>query len=83
MHNLDIQENNKIEMVGDQEGNKTVMFNPHEKAQLLGKRKKRTYISPEERRIERKRKKEECIELTIDEKRADEADELKPILKRY
>ena len=41
---------------------------------LLGKRKKRTYQSPQERRVERKRKKEEYIELTLDEKRADEAD---------
>ena len=59
------------------------MINPHEEAELLGKRKKRTYISSEERRLERKRKKEECIELTLDEKRSDETDNLKPILKKY
>ncbi len=59
------------------------MVNPHDEAQLLGKRKKRTFLSPEERRRERKRKKEECIELTLDEKRADEADELKPVLQKY
>jgi len=59
------------------------LINPHEEASLLGKRKKRTYISPEERRRERKRKKEECIELTLDEKRADEADDIKSILKKY
>ncbi len=32
MHNLDIQEENKFERVGDNEGNETIMVNPHEEA---------------------------------------------------
>jgi len=48
VHNLDIkkEETNKIERVGDQDGNETILINPHEETPLLGKRKKRTYISP-------------------------------------
>ncbi len=80
VHNIDTQENNKIERFGDQEGNETILINPHEEAPLLGKRKKK---NNKERAAQREEKKTQGEQLTLDERRAEQEAKIIQQFKTY
>ena len=80
VHNLDLfaSGSNKIVKRGEVDGTTTVAVNPHESF-LLGKRRH----SPEQRREYISNKIQQGEELTIEEKRSNEAEAVKKTLKQH
>ncbi len=80
VHNLDLcgDGTDKIAQRGEVDGTTTVAVNPHD-GFMLGKRKR----SPEQRREHIAKKRQRGEELTLDEKRSEEAEAVKAILKKH
>ena len=80
VHNLDILKDGNNEFIhrGEIDGTTTIALNPYN-GFLLGKRKR----SPKQRREQIVNKRLKGEDLTLDEKRSEEAEAIKSVLKKH